>query len=58
VITVRRGKARGTRSPYDEWSKFITSGMALGIAMIVVAGSFLLSVLILLAYNAIAGKGG
>lgn len=58
VITVRRGKARGTRSPYDEWSKFITSRMALGIALIVITGSFLLSVLILFAYNAVAGKGG
>jgi hypothetical protein len=58
VITVRRGKAQGARSPYHDWSKFITSGMAFGIGMIVIAGSSLLTLLIWLAHNAISGKGG
>jgi len=54
-VAVRRRKARGIRGPLDEWAKFITSKVAIGIAGIVIAGSFLIAVVVLLAYKAMRG---
>jgi hypothetical protein len=54
TIGARRGEARGART-LTPGSKFI---LALGIMMAVIAGSGVITVLILFAYDAIAGKGG
>jgi len=51
-LTVKRRKAMGFRGPLDEWSKFIGSGMSFAIAMIVVAGAFLVAMLVLFAHRA------
>jgi hypothetical protein len=53
-LTVKRRKTLGFRGP--EWSKIIGSGMSFAIAMIVIAGAFLVAMLVLFAYKALAGK--
>jgi hypothetical protein len=56
-LAVRRRRARGVRGPLDRWPRFIASPMAFGIGMIVIFGSFVISIVLLLAYNALT-KGG
>jgi len=56
-ITVRRRRARGIRGPLDEWSKFVVSRTAVWTGAVVLLGSFVVSLLILLVYNALSNKG-
>lgn len=54
AITVKRRRARGIKGPHDEWSKFFSSWIFLVLAMIVVAGSFGIAVLIKVVYDTLA----
>jgi hypothetical protein len=58
VLAVKRRKALGISGPHDEWSKFFGSGTFFVVALIVIAGSFGLAVLIKVVFDALVGHGG
>jgi len=51
------GGLRGIAGPLDEWSKFVVSRTAVWTGAVVLLGSFVVSLLILLVYNALSNKG-
>jgi hypothetical protein len=57
-ITVRRRKSRGFSGPHDDWSRFFGSWLFCAMAAIVIAGSFVLAVLIMIAFGPLATPGG
>ncbi|MCK6462000.1 MAG: hypothetical protein L6Q95_19125 [Planctomycetes bacterium] len=57
-LTVRRRRAMGLEGPQDKWAAFVTSPPGVRMLLIVLGGSFLLTLLILVAYRGLTGKGG